>query len=124
MIESSDLRMTRMPLNNGSGHMPALVVEFLHQRLESPHSYLVAATRWVASPLYGRGLTTFQLRIRFVRGQHPRAINAWISIVDPVSLVSATPTVLEGHPMQSAAVQGNGLLHQKLSTFSFDEPQP
>ncbi|MGA3010281.1 MAG: aldo/keto reductase [Terracidiphilus sp.] len=24
MIESSDLRLTRMPLNNGSGHMPAL----------------------------------------------------------------------------------------------------
>jgi alcohol dehydrogenase (NADP+) len=24
MIESSDLRLTRMPLNNGGGHMPAL----------------------------------------------------------------------------------------------------
>ena len=24
MIESSDLRMTRIPLKNGSGHMPAL----------------------------------------------------------------------------------------------------
>jgi len=40
-----------------------------------------------------------------------------------VSLVSATRTVLEGHAMQSAAVQGKGILHQKLSTFSFDEPQ-
>ena len=24
MIESSDLRMTRFPLNHGAGHMPAL----------------------------------------------------------------------------------------------------
>jgi alcohol dehydrogenase (NADP+) len=24
MIESPDLRLTRMPLNNGAGHMPAL----------------------------------------------------------------------------------------------------
>ncbi len=32
MIESSDLRMTRIPLNQGAGHMPALGFGTLNSR--------------------------------------------------------------------------------------------
>ena len=59
--------------------------------LAGPQSYLLAATRWAASPLHSRGLMTlnFQLELGSF-AVRMRAIHAWISVVDPVRSFHAT----------------------------------
>src|ERR1019366_7086163 len=70
---------------------------------ESPQGHIVAATRWIASPLHSRGLTisssepnSFAVRIggRFTPG-------SWQSSLSRALL--GTPRAAENHAMQSAA---------------------
>jgi hypothetical protein len=49
---------------------------------ESSQGYLVATTRWAASPLYGRGLTIFGSELKLLRCQDRREIHAWILAVE------------------------------------------